>query len=94
VAADEVSSNQSEAVELSSADDVSQASSSLLREVEAEGEPPSPRLHRLEPTQQWLDAAAGASRKPGGPADSAWGSDAGLPRAAAALRRRAGNPKP
>lgn len=115
---DEVSSNQSADVDVSSVSDVSEASSSLLRELEGEeGEPPSPRQHpgmqtaaaaarrRSEEEEgAWYDAAgtsaaaAGggrlAGRKPGGLADSAMGSDAGLGGGASVRRRRAGSKSP
>lgn len=102
-AADEASSSSlsAEAEQLSSASGVSEASSSLLRELEGEGEaPPSPHpaaAAAAAKVERWVDSlpsgsgGGGAGRKPGGgaaptgPADSAMGGSG-----AAALRRRVG----
>ncbi|EFN54789.1 hypothetical protein CHLNCDRAFT_134746 [Chlorella variabilis] len=104
---DELSSNMSADVEVSSASDVSEASSSMLRELEDHGEPPSPRQHPGMPTSAAAGAqaalgppsaagtsatVAGAPRRKAGPADSAMGSDAGAAAGRSGLLRRRGRP--
>ncbi len=102
VAGDEASSSVSVSAleEVSAASGISEASSSLLREIEEEGEaaegaplPPSPlpsAAAAAEKVERWLPSTSAAAAVPGGqgkagrPADSAMGSEG----AAAGLRRR------
>lgn len=105
-AGDEASSSVSVSAleEVSAASGISEASSSLLREIEeeegeaGEGQPfpasPLPSAAAAaEKVERWLPstsaaAAADGQRKPGRPADSAMGSEGSA--AVAGLRRRAG----
>lgn len=100
------SSSVSGAEEISSVSGISDASSSLLRELDGEREaPPSPApaaAAAAEKVEQWWDALPGTSGggRPGGkpaaagPADSAMGSGSGARGLAAAMRRRTSGNRP